>query len=145
MHGIRDLHMVSRASPSSIDISAEMRLRACTHSLPGSRLLFVPNPGCVRGEVTGVGCNIGCFGDEKSAGNRGALGIVSHPEIGMDVFVVRPTARERREDDAMAEGDVANLDRLEEGRLGFVDCSHDRQSLTDRTFDVEEGELKGHA
>ena len=58
------------------------------------------------------------LGDEERAGHAGALLVEPDPEVGVDVRRVGAEAGLGREDDAVGEGDVADLDRLEEGRGG---------------------------
>ena len=86
--------------------------------LPSSNLLLVPDAGGMR-LTAGIRSDVRGLGNEERARNAGALSVELGDKVRRDV--VRGVAQTclRPEDDAVAKGDVTDLDGLEEcGRGG---------------------------
>lgn len=84
-----------------------------TRLFPSSDLRLIPDSRDV-GDATGFGGDVRRLGDEERARHARALCVVLYGEVGVDVLGVRTEPREGREDNAMAELDVADLNGLEE-------------------------------
>ena len=72
------------------------------------------------GLAAGLRGDVRALGDEERAGDAGALGVVLDAELGRDVLGGVADAGEGREDDAVGQGDVTDVNGLEErgGRHG---------------------------
>ena len=124
VHGVDDLCMrafQNETQPPSMSMQHEAGLRGnkleSPYLLPGGNLGVVPNPGRV-GHPGRLGRDEGRLGDEERAGDGRALLVVLDDEVRRDVRVAGSVAGEGREDDAVAELYVPNLDRGEQRGSG---------------------------
>ena len=62
--------------------------------------------------------DISRLGDDQRAGDAGTRRVMLDGEIGMRMFVVSPEAGQRCHDHSVLEGDIAELNGLEEFRSG---------------------------
>ena len=85
--------------------------------LPRCDLGVVPDAGRMR-LTTSLAGDVAPLGDEERPRNARALAVVLDAHVGVHVFGVGTNAGERRESDAVGEGYVADLNRLEEPRNG---------------------------
>lgn len=88
-----------------------------TNLLPRCDLSVVPDSGDV-GHPARLGSDIRRLSDEERPGHARPLLVILDPEVSVDVRRIRAESRQRREHDAVAELDVANLDGLEQGGRG---------------------------
>ena len=114
--------------------TARVRGAETAHLLPRGDLRAVPDAGRVR-EPARLRRDEDALGDEQRAADAGALRVVLDDEARRGVRGVVAVARHGREDDAVREGGVADLDGLEEGGGG----RHRDRNLAVQRLDGEEG------
>ncbi len=88
-------------------------LKRVAYLLPRSDLGIIPDARSMR-LAAGLRGNIRCLRNKKRAGHAGALCVKLDAEVGVHMCRIGAVAGLGREDDAVGECDVANLDGLEE-------------------------------
>lgn len=95
------------------DHAASLRMDGVGDSFPSSDLLWGPNTRAVGHAGVGWG-DEGCFGDEESSRNAGALGVVFDGKRLLDVVLVCAQTGEWRHGDAVSKVHDSYTDRSEE-------------------------------